>query len=126
MEGEPIKYDYCMVLPADKEEGQELGQLTKKGNKIIQKLTRAGFIIRTYYSIQKDEVLVLINCNMRKLVAFADLIDYKMLLEKTKLEELAAQGYHTDKISIPGFTIPDDKTYTPRNPYECIYGKVCF
>jgi len=114
---EQPKYDYCMVLPAKD------SQLDAKRQDIVERIVRAGFITRTYYSIQKDEVLVLIGCGMRKLEAFADLIDYKMLLDETTLEEHAKRG--DPETGIPPIEIGHQPDVTKRTPYQFIYGKVC-
>lgn len=111
-----LPFDYCLVLPAAD------SKLTAQGKDIVDRIVKAGFRTHIYYSIQKDEVLVLIGAEMNKLEAFADLIDYKMYLDSAKLEEHAKRG--DEERGVPPVEVAHVPEITERTPYECIYGKV--
>jgi hypothetical protein len=111
-----VPFDYCMVMPTQD------SQLTPQGKEIVDKILKAGFRTHIYYSIQRDEVLVLIGCEMKKLEAFADLIDYKMYLDPGKLEEHAKRG--DEEKGIPPVEVAHAPEITALSPYEYIYGKV--
>lgn len=113
---QPQQYDYCMVLDAPD------SKLQPKQQDIVERIVRAGFITRTYFSVQKDEVLVLIACPMQKLRVFADLVDYKMLLDENALEEHAKRG--DPEKGIPPIEVAHQPGVTKRRPYEFIHGKV--
>lgn len=108
-------YDYCMVFRAENQ------QLSEKGHKIVHKIAKAGFRIKCYLSVQKDEVLVLIGIDNHKLSAFADLINYKMFLDDAALERHAKEGDPEKKVA--PVEISHDPNITWRRPYEFIYGK---
>src|SRR3546814_15977092 len=98
------------------------GRLTPQGKEVVDKVVKAGFRTHIYYSIPKDEVLVLLGCDMNKLQAFADLIDYKMYLDSAKLEEHAIRG--DEERGVPPVEVAHAPAITESSPYECIYGKV--
>ena len=110
------QYDSCMVFRAENETFSETCK------KVVGKLVNTGLEVKSYLSFQRDEVMVLIKCPNDKLAAFADLIDYKMYLEKSAVQKHAERG--DESRLIPPIVIPHRPDITPREPYEYIYGKV--
>jgi hypothetical protein len=110
------QYDYCMVVNAENAGFSEAGYL------IMKTLNSAGLNVKAYLSIQKHEIVILIGVSFDKLTAFADLIDYKMLLDAEYLERIANKGDHQHRID--KIDIAHRPDITRFQPCEYIYGKV--
>ncbi len=60
------QYDLVMVFPLKKE-----CQITQRTRQTHEAIIAAGLETFCYYSIQKDELLVLVRCPLKKMQAFA-------------------------------------------------------
>lgn len=114
---ETTRYDYCFVFPVDKNSKS----FTQDGAKIMSKLIKCGLVAYQYYSVQKDEIYVLVRADLGKLAAFADVIDYRMLLDKNQVREALERG-DAEK-GIAPINIAHDPEVTEFLPFEYIYAK---
>ncbi len=110
-------YDYCLIFPAN-----EHGHFTHDGTLHIQTLRKYGFELFIYKNIKaKEEIFVLVRAPLEKLRAFADNIDYSMLLEEKMIEECMKAGNAEENIK--PVEIVHRPEITHYRPYERIYGR---
>eukprot|EP01039_Chlorochromonas_danica_P004477 gene4477-4905_t len=110
-------YDFCIVLP------NVNGELVpKRGKDYVRKLQALGFEIFLYRNLDADnETIVLIRTPLPKLRAFADLLDFRMLLDPQEVTRQLAAGDPEKQIA--GVTIAHNPEVTPIYPNQYIYGK---
>jgi len=110
-------YDLCFVLPVDKQSKS----FTQDGIRIVTAIKKCGFMIYQYYSVQQDEIFVLARIDNEKLMIFADIIDFQMLLDSAEVERQAAAGDPENNIA--PFHIQHEPEVTFLTPYEKIWGE---
>mmetsp|Transcript_1336 Transcript_1336/g.1776 ORF Transcript_1336/g.1776 Transcript_1336/m.1776 type:complete len:861 (+) Transcript_1336:116-2698(+) len=115
-------WDYCMIFPTmPLQPGETLRQPTELCRQSVKKLQEAGLETKCFYSFANDEVYCKIRAPLDRLEAFADFCDWKFLLNRHKLKELA-EGGNPGK-NITGFKINDSPDISKYPAYEYIYGK---
>lgn len=109
-------WDYCLVFPAEK------GELGQRQRGYIFTLRKLGFELFLYKNINANhEIYVLLRVPLEKLRAFADNIDYVMLLDSKEIEQQLSTGDPEAKIEpVEIAHMPEVVKY---HPYEKIYGK---
>jgi len=108
-------YQYCLVLNAS-EKGDSLDD---DGKSYVNRLRRSGLDCYMFMSSSKKEVFVLLRVPMEKLNAHCDNLDYKLLLDPEKLEEVAKKGFPEFKIA--PISITHNPLETNMKPYHHIY-----
>lgn len=109
-------YDYCLVFPA------ENGEFTSIGKGYIQTLRKLGFELFIYKNINAlQEIYVLVRAPLEKLRAFADNLDYLMLLDAKEIEDCLLKG--NEEEGIGPVEISHMTEVTRYRPYEKIYGR---
>lgn len=109
-------YDYCLVFPA------ENGQFTSTGRGYIQTLRKLGFESFIYKNINAlQEIYVLVRVPLDKLRAFADNLDFLMLLDAKEIEDCIVKGDMEENIS--PVEISHMQEVTRYRPFEKIYGR---
>lgn len=109
-------YDYVLVFPLDKE-----ARPTPTAEQALKSIHACGLETFSYLSVQNDELMVLVRCPLTKLRAYADGINFRLLLDKGVARELCAQG---DALAgIAPIHIADSPEYSPLDPYAYLYGK---
>lgn len=109
-------YDFCIVLPAVK------GNPSILGLGYIKSLVSCGFEVFMYKNFEADtEYMALLRAPIEKLRAFADKIDFQMLLDPVEVESQLASG-DAEK-NIAPVHIPHYSDITRYSPFEYIYGK---
>ena len=111
------EYDYCMVFPVDK----HTGGLDKDGTRFVRKMTSYGLDIFLFYGSRKQYIFAMIRLSLEKLRAYADKLEFKMLLDEDRLKEQAARGY--PDLGIAPIEILHDPEESPLRPYQMIYAK---
>lgn len=113
------KYDYCMVFKLTPENNQ-----TDYSKYIVKQMKNAGLDLMCYWSVQRDEIIVLIRCPTKKMREFAHDNDFLLELEPTKVKELLNKGViENGEYVIKPVHINDSVEYSPLSPYDYIYAK---
>jgi hypothetical protein len=112
-----LAWDVCFIFPV------ENGGFKESGQKVLSKLSRAGFTFQQYFSAQKNEIIVLAKVSVEILKRFADKIDFRLLLDESMAEEAGKKG----SPGIAGFTINSSdeirEAITNFRPFEYIYSE---
>lgn len=88
---------------------------------IIMRLNEASLETKLFYSIQRDEVYCKIRAPPKILEAFADKVDYKLMMDSERVKHAMAKGRpHKDW---SGRTIHDSMNQCIYGPFEYIYGE---
>jgi hypothetical protein len=109
-------YEYCLVFPA------ENGNFTEKGRGYIQTFRKLGFELFIYKNLNAlQEIYVLLRTPLEKLRAFADNLDFLMLLDAKEVEDCITNGDSEEGISSRDIShMPEVTRY---RPFEKIYGR---
>eukprot|EP01031_Cornospumella_fuschlensis_P027354 gene27354-33040_t len=110
------EYDFCVVLPASK------GDLSERSKGYIKTLRMLGFEIFMYKNLDpENEVILLLRAPLEKLRAYADQIDFVMLLDPEQIKKQLEEGDAESKIA--PVTISHMEEISPYEPYDYIYAK---
>jgi len=108
-------YQYCLVLNAnDNGDGTD-----SDGESYVKFLKQNGLDCFLFMSFDKKEAFVLLRVPRDKLSAYCDSLDYRLLLDDKKLEEVAAKGFPEHKIA--PITIAHNTLESKLKPFEYIY-----
>jgi hypothetical protein len=108
-------YDLCMVFPLD----EATSSLTTFCVHFLEHLSHLGIDFFLCYGLQKDCIYVLLRAKLDRLRVFAADIEYQMLLDAGKLQEIAERGDLERGISPLRIShIPQETTL---RPYDYIY-----
>lgn len=110
-------WDFCIVFPANKD-----GNFNDRGSQYIDKLRTLNFELFAYKSPNaKDCIFVLLRMPIQFIRAFAEEMDFKMLLDRKVLEDVAKSGNAERGVG------PIDISHRPElvkyEPYELIFTK---
>ncbi|RYG64276.1 hypothetical protein EON64_14335 [archaeon] len=109
-------YDFCIVLPASK------GELTERSKGYLKSLRLLGFEIFMYKNLDpNNEVILLLRTPLEKLRAYADQIDFSMLLDPEQIKKQLEEGDVENKIS--PVSISHMQEISSYEPYDFIYGR---
>ncbi len=111
------EYDYCMVFEVD----EDTKGLTKYAYRILKKMKSHGLDTFLFFSLRRTHIFVMIRLSLERLRSFADCLEFKLLLDKDRLENEAKAGNKEKNIA------PIDILHDPEEsfltPYEMIYAK---
>lgn len=111
------EWSLCLVVPT-----KENGFIADKAGEYLGKLqNQLGFQCIQYQGLRTSELYILLRIPPDQISDFADSLDYPMLLDERKLEEMALAG-NAEK-GIEGFAIPHKPEIARYRPYQFIYGK---
>lgn len=99
--------------------------------RVLSLLALAGLETSQFYSVQRDEVYCKIRCPLDRLVAQADAIDFKLLLDPVEAEKEMKHGRRAHAIGRKGpntvlwkgRVIEDQFAQSPYGVFDYIYGK---
>jgi hypothetical protein len=111
------EYDYCMVFQVD----ENTGGMSRYTYRVIRKMRQHGLDLFLFYSRRKSHIFVMIRLSLERLRSLADQLEFKMLLDEKKLEEIAKQG--NSEMNIAPIDILHDPEESYIRPYEMIYAK---
>lgn len=115
-------YDYVFVFNVYfEDEVHKLNEYQQKYTMktIVDRCTVSQIETKLFYSCQRDEIYCKLRVDMKVLLAEADRIDYKLLLDKDQLKLVARAGSDTWQ----PINITDEFRVSPYEPYEYIYAK---
>lgn len=78
-------------------------------------------MVYQYYSCQNDEIIVLCRVDNERLMVFADICDYKMLLDADEIARRALAG--DAEAGIKPFEIKFEEDVSTLQPYEWLWGE---
>lgn len=109
-------YDFCIVLPAVK------GEISDRGKGYLKTIGALGFELYMYKNLDaQNEVVILLRVPLDKLRAYADKIDFRMLLDPAEVQRQIEAG--DPERNIAGVEIAHRPDVTHYLPYQHIYGK---
>jgi len=91
---------------------------------MIIKLRQCGLEVYPYFSVQNDEVLLKVSASVDRLKFTADILNYNLLLDETKVATECKKNYPNDlDVKIKGFQIAGGEEFgiTKLSPYSFIY-----
>jgi len=125
-------YDWVFVFEV-RNEWDELDDFQKEFSmkRVLNHLVMAGLETSQFYSVQRDEVYCKIRCPLDRLVAQADAVDFKLLLDPAAAEKELRSGRRAHAIGRKGPNtllwkgriIEDQFNQSPYSVYDYIYGK---
>jgi hypothetical protein len=123
-------YDYVFVFKVYVEEDIEHAnkwQTKYTMKNIIDRCQNAKIETKCFYSCQRDEIYVKLRAPMSRLLAEADRIDYKLMLNPVNLKSAAKAG-SVDKLSNgrkvwESIDLVDETNVSVYEPYAFIYAK---
>lgn len=117
-------WDYVMVFRVyDEDDHVTDKQIKYNMRHILHQLGAGGLETRLFYSMSRKEVFCKIRCPLTRMQKHADLVDYKLILDRDALRELCLTG--RDGLWEP-LKIPDHSEVSSLNPYEFIYARYEF
>lgn len=120
-------YDYVFVFKVYLED--EINtlnpfQLKYTMKNLIDRCQLAQIEAKCFYSCQRDEIYLKVRADPKRLLAEANRIDYKMLLDSTNLKLAAKAGYaKKNEFVWKPINITDEFGVSPYDPYEFIYAR---
>jgi hypothetical protein len=111
------RWEMCIVLPV---EASSKGY-TERGKKFMKKLVESGAEIYSYLDHSNTYIFVVFRYTEGKLAAFADLIDYELMLDPIELQKICEKGCPEQNIA--PVTIFDDRSVCKYSPYEYIHAR---
>lgn len=121
-------FDYVFVFRVwTEEEKAHLSsyQIKYSMKNIIERINLAGLESRCFYSCQRDEIYVKLRCPPARLLAEANRIQYKILLDPQRLRLRAQSGkrdLRTMEYKWKPIQIIDEHDVTSLEPWDFIYG----
>ena len=110
-------YDLCFVFPVD----STSKSFTQDGIRLVTAIKKAGFNVYQYYSVQSDEIIVLCRVDNDRLMVFADVVDFKMLLDPEEISRRCTTG--DAEAGIAPFDIKHEEAISSMHPYDNIWGE---
>jgi hypothetical protein len=95
-------------------------QIKYSMKQVTDRLSNAELEFKCFYSCQRDEIYVKIRATPSRLSAQAELMDYKLLLQRDRLKARLLQG---KKGVWKPISVVDEKNVSPYNPFDYIYGR---
>jgi hypothetical protein len=117
VDNDDAPYELCFVFPVD----EATKSFTGDGQRIVKSIIRAGFKTYIYYSIQQDEIYVLARAGEDIIDNFADVIDFKLLMDPVDLKKRANAGL--PEKGIAAFDIRHEPQVSSLAPYDHIWGE---
>lgn len=93
---------------------------------VLDRLTAGGLEVRLFYGIQHKEVFCKIRCPLQRLQKHAELVNYKLALDRNALKTICSTGRDGfwDPIKLQEFA--DNSELTTLSAFEYIYAKYEF
>jgi hypothetical protein len=111
------RWDMCIVLPMESNNRD----YTERGQKIVKRLIQSGAELYCFYDHSRNDIFVLVRYTQDKLGAFADFINYEMLLDPVELKKICEEGNPKENIS--PVTLFHDPNVSRFLPYEYIHAR---
>ena len=114
-----FSWDLLMVFPYTTQSTESPS--SKPPDVIVNLIQSAGIETYLFYSVDQHEIICKLRVPPDRLMAHADQIDYRMLLDEEALKEVAEWGI--PESNIKPIQIAHNPSVTKRNPHECIYAR---
>ena len=120
-------YDYVFVFKVyDEDEIVYLNEFQKKFTlkNFLDRCQLAQVEVKSFFSCQRDEIYIKLRVDPKRLLAEADRIDYKLMLQPGNLKIASKAGHMVDRKYVwKPIVITDEFRISPYDPYEYIFAK---